>query len=406
MNKKYIKLFVCLIILFVLTNTAMVFAISQDETYVWSQSLETSADEINKSKGDANNLKLESGAAILVDQNTGQILYEYNCHEKLRPASVTKIMTVLLIMEALDNGQISLDTKIPCSENAAAMGGSQIWLDVREELSVNDMLKAICVVSANDCTVAMAEYLAGSQESFVEKMNQKAKELGMNDTTFKNCHGIDEDGHVTSAYDISLMSRELLVKHPTVMNYTKIWMDSLRDGKSGLVNTNKLIRNYSGATGLKTGSTSLALYNLSASATRDGLSLIAVIMRAPTSKIRFSDAQKLLDYGFNNYSYKELAKAGEKVQSVSVEKGLDSSVELVYEENCGKLMKKGQGNKIEQSVEVNEHIIAPINQGDILGMVTFSENGNIIESVNLVANKDIVKVRTLEYCYTFIWNVV
>ena len=211
---------------------------------------------------------------------------------------------------------------------------------------------------------------------------------------------------VTSAYDISLMSRELLVKHPSVMNYTKIWMDSLREGKSGLVNTNKLIRNYSGATGLKTGSTSLALYNLSASATRDGLSLIAVIMRAPTSKIRFSDAQKLLDYGFNNYSYKELAKAGEKVQSVSVEKGLDSSVELVYEENCGKLMKKGQGNKIEQSVEVNEHIIAPINQGDILGMVTFSENGNIIESVNLVANKDIVKVRTLEYCYTFIWNVV
>lgn len=174
-------------------------------------------------------MKLESEAAILIDQNSGEVLYEHNSHEKLRPASVTKVMTILLIMEAIDSGTLSLDDKIPCSENAASMGGSQIWLDVKEELTVNEMLKAICVVSANDCTVAMAEYLAGSEEAFVTKMNEKAKELGMNDTTFKNCHGIDEDGHVTSAYDISLMSRELLNNHPNIKNYTTIWMDSLRN---------------------------------------------------------------------------------------------------------------------------------------------------------------------------------
>ncbi len=401
MNKKYTKLFVILIVGLIVCVPINVFAI-QEDAYVWSQSVETNAEVKETSKEETNNLKLESGAAILIDQSTGQVLYEYNCHEQLRPASVTKVMTILLIMEALDSGQITLDTKIPCSENAAAMGGSQIWLDVREELTVNEMLKAICVVSANDCTVAMAEYLAGSQEGFVDKMNAKAQELGMKDTTFKNCHGIDEDGHVTSAYDISLMSRELLTKHPTITNYTTIWMDSLRDGKSGLVNTNKLIRNYSGATGLKTGSTSLALYNLSASATRDGLSLIAVIMKAPTSKVRFSEAQKLLDYGFSNYSYKELAKKGEAVQSVFVEKGIETTVQAVYEKDAGKLIKKGQGNKIEQSVEMNDNIMAPIYQGDVIGKVIFSESGNTIETVNLVADKDIAKIRTMEYGNSFV----
>ena len=196
----------------------------------------------------SNTLNLESGSAILIEQSTGQILYEHNIHEKLRPASVTKIMSVLLVMEALDSGKITLEDKVPCSSNASSMGGSQIWLNETEELTVNEMLKAMCVVSANDCTVAMAEYIAGSQEAFVEKMNTKAKELGMNDTCFKNCHGIDEDGHITSSYDIAIMSRELLTKHPSITQYTSIWMDSLRDGKSELVNTNKLIRNYQGAT--------------------------------------------------------------------------------------------------------------------------------------------------------------
>ena len=232
---------------------------------IWNN-LET--EEVNN-KPIENYLNLESESAILIELQTGQVLFEKDIHKQLRPASVTKIMSLLLIMEALDRGDITLETQVPCSEHASSMGGSQIWLDTTETLSVSEMLKAICVVSANDCTVAMAEYLCGSEELFVQKMNERAKELGMNDTCFKNCHGIDEDGHLTSSYDISIMSRELLKNHSQITEYTTIWMDSLRDDQSELVNTNKLIRTYEGATGLKTGSTSLALYNLSASATRN-----------------------------------------------------------------------------------------------------------------------------------------
>ena len=285
-------------------------------------------------------LTLDCGSAVLIEQHSGQVLFEQNMHEQLRPASVTKVMSILLIMEAIDSGRLSYTDKIPCTENAAGMGGSQIWLDVREELTVDEMLKAICIVSANDCTVAMAEYLAGSQEAFVEQMNAKAKELGMNDTTFKNCHGIDEDGHVTSSYDIALMSKELLNNHPDITKYTTIYMDSLSDGKSQLVNTNKLIRNYKGATGLKTGSTSIALYNLSASATRDDLSLIAVIMKAPSTATRFAEAQKLLDYGFNNFEYKKLANKGDMIKSISVNKGTLQSVNGILETDCGILIRE------------------------------------------------------------------
>lgn len=270
-------------------------------------------------------------------------------------------------MEALDRGDITLDTQIPCSENAASMGGSQIWLNTSETLSVDEMLKAICVVSANDCTVAMAEYLAGSEEIFVQKMNEKAKELGMNDTTFKNCHGIDEDDHMTSSYDISLMSRELLQKYPQITKYTTIWMDSLRDGESELVNTNKLVRTYEGATGLKTGSTSLALYNLSASATRNNLSLIAVVLRAPTPKIRFSEAKLLLDYGFSTYAFKKIATKDEFLQTVNVSKGTESSTNLVFENDSGVLLKKSDSSEVKQELILNDTTIeAPINKGDIL----------------------------------------
>ena len=224
---KYIVNFLCIIIIMSFIFSTYCFA---TENYIWSDSDETLLTSSDNSTS-SNSLNLESGAAILIEQNTGKVLYDYNSHEKLRPASVTKIMTILLIMEAIDSGTLSLEDKIPCSENASSMGGSQIWLDVKETLTVDEMLKAICVVSANDCTVAMAEYLAGSEEAFVEIMNNKAKQLGMNDTTFKNCHGIDEDGHLTSCYDISLMSRELLLKHPSITKYTTIWMDSLRDRK-------------------------------------------------------------------------------------------------------------------------------------------------------------------------------
>lgn len=337
----YQKIFVLLLAFLLILPISTVFA--TDTVFVWSSNNSALDNTAITTSTQTVDLKLESGSAILIEQHSGQVLYEHNIHEKLRPASVTKVMTILLIMEALDSGKISYTDKIPCSENASNMGGSQIWLDVREELTVDEMLKAICVVSANDCTVAMAEYLAGSEEAFVEQMNKRAKELGMNDTTFKNCHGIDEDGHETSSYDIALMSRELLNNHPDITKYTTIYMDSLRDGKSSLVNTNKLIRNYKGATGLKTGSTSLALYNLSASATRDDLSLIAVIMKAPNTKTRFAEAQKVLDYGFNNFEYKKLANKGDVVKQVSVNKGTEQSVNAILETDSGILIRKRSG---------------------------------------------------------------
>ncbi len=339
-----------------------------------------------------NYINLESESAILIEATTGQILFEKDIHKKLRPASVTKIMSLLLIMEALDRGDISLDTQIPCSENASSMGGSQIWLDTAESLTVEEMLKAICVVSANDCTVAMAEYLCGSEELFVQKMNERAKELGMNDTNFKNCHGIDEDGHLTSSYDISLMSKELLNNHPNITNYTTIWMDSLRDGQSELVNTNKLIRTYDGATGLKTGSTSLALYNLSASATRNDLSLIAVVLKAPSPKVRFSEAKLLLDYGFNTYSFKKLCQKDALFRSIPINKGTSESINLIYEKDVGTVIKKSSSENIVEDVIINENLHAPVSKGDIIGTITYSLENSKIASVNLIAETDIPKI--------------
>lgn len=414
LNKKIIKIISATLILLTIFTFSVVLA-TDDSVYVWSTETEPlsaniTTNEIAKqtnanvqsneltndvtsetAEATDNSLNLESEGAVLIEQKTGQVLYEHNMHEQLRPASVTKVMSLLLIMEALDSGQISLTDKVPCTEDAAGMGGSQIWLEVGEELTVDEMLKAICVVSANDCTVAMADYLCGSQEAFVQKMNERAKELGMNDTTFKNCHGIDEDGHVTSAYDIALMSRELLNNHPTILNYTTIWMDTLRNGESELVNTNKLIRNYKGATGLKTGSTSVALYNLSASATRDGLSLIAVIMKAPTTKIRFSEAQKLLDYGFSNYQYKDLATKGTVLKEADVTKGVTSKVNLVLESDVGLLLKKGEDKNIEQTINLEENISAPIAQGQKVGEIVYTLNGVEVGRTNIVAESSVEK---------------
>ena len=445
MKKLLTLLFVFIISIFVITTFITPISIASSEIYVWSptseplNSVQTSVNSVennvptnnkytnsNTSSANSNStmkgntyksenqettittnvdksllnsvpssvgtdLNLECGGAVLIEQNSGRVLYDHNMHQKLRPASVTKIMSILLIMEAIDSGRLSYTDKIPCTETAAAMGGSQIWLDVREELTVDEMLKAICVVSANDCTVAMAEYLAGSQEAFVEQMNAKAKELGMNDTNFKNCHGIDEDGHETSAYDIALMSRELLTKHPNITKYTTIWMDSLRDGKSELVNTNKLIRNYKGATGLKTGSTSIALYNLSASATRDNLSLIAVIMKAPTTKIRFAEAEKLLDYGFSNFQYSKFSNENDILKSISVQKGVKDSIDLAYETSVGALVKKGESKNVEQTINIPEIISAPINKGDVIGNIVYTIDVNEVAKVNIIANESVEK---------------
>ena len=409
------KLCISILLVTVISFSLLVPSLAEDSIYVWSTNSKeideniinvNSDNNLHDDNAPSNNLNLESGSAILIEQSTGQILYEHNIHEQLRPASVTKIMSILLIMEAIDSGKISLTDNVPCSENAASMGGSQIWLDPRETLTVDEMLKAICVASANDCVVAMAEYIAGSEEAFVQMMNDKAKELGMNDTTFKNCHGLDEDGHVTSSYDISLMSRELLKNHPDITKYTTIWTDSLRDGKSQLANTNKLIRTYKGATGLKTGSTSLALYNLSASATRDDLSLIAVIMKAPSTKVRFSEAQKLLDYGFNTYSFKQFAKKQEVAQTVTVDKGVKRAIEIVFEEDAGVLLEKGKDKQVEQTITLDENIKAPITAGQKVGEATYSLDGKLLTTVNLVAKESVEKINlftmTKEIVYKWI----
>lgn len=389
--KEKISFFILLVIILCSISLPS-FSINDYTWTVVNPAIEVSSADSETSMQDGNFLNLDSASAILIEQNSGQILYEHNIHEKLHPASVTKVMSLLLIMEALDSGKISLDTQIPCSTNAANMGGSQIWLDTTETLSVNDMLKAIAVVSANDCVTAMAEYLGGTEENFVQMMNDKAKELGMNDTTFKNCHGLDEDEHLTSAYDIALMSRELLVKHPAITNYSTIWTDTLRDGKSALSNTNKLVRNYSGCTGLKTGSTSLALFNLSASATRDGLSLIAVIMKAPTSALRFSNAIKLLDYGFTNYSYKSFANRGDFIRQISVTKGIDSIANVVYETSPSFLVKKGEESKITYELNLPDTVSAPISKGQQLGTITYYSDGAKLDTVNLISDSTINKI--------------
>lgn len=412
-NKKIIKKTIALTLSIYFISS--IFIIVEAENYEWSvinnmQTIETNGsveenrDKIDSTTDKANKdeLNLECQSAILIEQNSGQILYEKNCHEQLRPASVTKLMTLLIIFEGLESGQITLQDKVPCSQNAASMGGSQIWLDTREELTVDEMLKAMCVVSANDCTVAMAEYMAGSESAFVDKMNERAKQLGMNDTTFKNCHGIDEDGHVTSSYDIALMSRELLTKHPDITNYTTIYMDTLRNGQSQLVNTNKLVRNYKGATGLKTGSTSLALFNLSASATRDDLSLIAVIMKAPTSAKRFSEAQRVLDYGFKNYEFKQFGKNGDVIGNVTVEKGIEKEVNAMLNGNCGVLLKKGSESNVVQNVNLPQKISAPVEKGQKIGQVTYSIDGKLLQTVDIISDKEVKKeslMNVVSYIY-------
>ena len=374
-------------------------SLASSDFYKWS-TLDLTAEVSNNlnttSINDSDNpLNLDCGSCILMEQHTGKVLYSFNSHEKLMPASVTKLMSIYLIMESISQGKINYDTKIPCSENAEGMGGSQIWLNSTETLTVDEMLKAICVVSANDCVTAMAEYLGGSEENFVNMMNEKATELNMNDTFFKNCHGIDEEGHVMSANDIGILSCKLLNDYPEITKYTTIYMDSLRDGKSSLVNTNKLVRNYSGCTGLKTGSTSLALYNLSASASRNGMDLIAVVMKAPTSQIRFKNASTLLDYGFKNFEYKELSKKNDIINTIPVEKGLNSPIDIIAEKDCGAVINKGEDLNIEQLVSISNPIQAPINKGDVVGKITYNLNGETISECNLIASKNVPKINIL-----------
>lgn len=335
-------------------------------------------------------LGLNAKSAILMEESTGNILYESNPDERLPIASVTKVMTMLLIMDAVDSGKISLDDMVTVSENAMSYGGSTMFLETGEQLTVNDMLKGIAVASANDGCVAMAEHLAGSESAFVDMMNERAKELGMENTHFMNTNGLDEDDHYSSARDVAIMSRELM-KHETIFNYTSIWMDTLRGGKFQLANTNKLIRFYDGANGLKTGSTSKALCCLSAAAKRNDMQLIAVVLGAPTSAERFASAKSLLDYGFANYAVNTQITAGDEVQKIAVEKGVDKEVDVVAGDSCSTLVKKGQEDNITKEIKIDETITAPIEAGQKIGTMTISRDGEVIADIDLNASSAVEK---------------
>lgn len=336
-------------------------------------------------------VEVAAPSALLMEKETGTVLFAKNEHEKLEPASVTKVMTLLLTMEAIDRGQLSYDTVVTASAHACSMGGSQIWLKENEQMTVGDMLKAVCVVSANDCAVALAEQIAGSEDAFVERMNQRAKELGMNDTTFKNACGLPAEGHVTSAYDIALMSRELILNHPDIRQYTTIWMDTLRNGQSQLVNTNKLVRFYEGATGLKTGSTDSALYCLSGTAERDGMELIAVIMKDATSAQRFEDAKTLLSYGFAGYALKTVTPEA-PLPPVPVTLGTQATVQPVLGEGGSLLLEKSKAGDLQQSVTLAEAVEAPVAKGDMLGTLTVASGGETVAEIPLLAGEEVPRV--------------
>lgn len=334
--------------------------------------------------------ELIAPSAILMEKDTGKILFEKDSHNKRPPASVTKVMTLLLVMEAIDSGKISLDDTVTVSEYAAGMGGSQVFLSPGEQMSVNDMLKATVISSGNDSAVALAEHIAGSEPGFVGMMNEKAKELGMNDTTFKNCTGLDTDGHVTSAHDIALMSREL-IKHEKIKDYTTIWMDSIRGGEFQLANTNKLIRSYKGITGLKTGSTSVAKFCLSATAERDGMELVSVIMAAPSGKERFSDASKLLDFGFANYGLYNGAHNAE-LAPVEVILGKSESVSLEFGAAPSVLVEKEKLSSITNTVEIPDNIKAPVEAGQKIGIIKIMSGETILSEVPLVAAEPVERL--------------
>lgn len=350
---------------------------------------------------------ISAPSAVLMEGSTGEIIYEKNANERLIPASITKIMTLLLIFESMEKGKFTLEDEVTVSEYAASMGGSQVYLEPFETQKVNDMIKCISIASANDASVAMAEYIAGSEEEFVKMMNQKATELGMKDTHFLNCCGLDDDiteGHYSSAYDVALMSRELITKYPQISEYSTVWMDTIthvtKKGESefGLTNTNKLVRIYKGITGLKTGSTSKAKYCLSATAKRDGMDLIAVVMKAPEPKVRFQDASKLLDYGFANCSLFVDDNKDVILEDIPIKAAVkDRFLGCVLEPFSYVCLKGVSKEAITKEIQLNETIVAPIEQGDQVGVVVFSLDGKKIGEVPIVSQESVKKATYFDY---------
>lgn len=328
--------------------------------------------------------EISAPAAVLMESSTGKVLFEKNAHEQRPCASITKVMTLLLVMEGLDSGAIALDDVVTASEHAASMGGSDIWLEPGETMSVNDLLKATVIVSANDAAVALAEHLCGSEDAFVAKMNERAAELGMQDTVYKNCNGLDEDGHLTSAYDIALVSRALIA-HEHIFDYTTVWMDELRGGKTQLVNTNKLLKSYSGITGLKTGTTGKAGSCMAATAERDGMSLIAVVLGCSTTDERFSSAASLLDYGFSGWTLASPALPETGLEPIPVESGMESAVAVEAEEPAGMVVPKGREGELVCETVLDEKLIAPVEAGQTVGKIVYSLDGETLAEVPVCA---------------------
>lgn len=346
------------------------------------------------SVGSSGALDINAKSVVLMEPNTKQVLYSKNENEKLSPASITKIMSLLLVMEAMENEKIALDTKVQTSEHAASMGGSQIWLEVGETMTVDELLRAAVIASANDATVALAEAVAGSEESFVVLMNERAKQLGMKNTNFVNACGLDAEEHLTSGLDVAIMASEL-IKHDLIKKYSTVWMDALRDGKSELVNTNKLVRYYNGATGLKTGTTSKAGCCVAATAERDGMELVAIVMGSNNSNDRFAGAKKLLDYGFANWSFTSLEVDLSNYQSIEVNKGMADSITPEVTRTFDVLLEKGNQDKVTQKIDLPTELDAPVITGDKIGIATFMLGDKKLGEVPILSANTVEKATFL-----------
>lgn len=394
--KKYIKKLAVFTLGLVLVIPLFYFPLEAnadyDEAEYMGEDLLTDIPEVPAVAAVGTTLDIKAKSVVLMEPYTGNVLYENNADERLAPASITKIMSLLLVMEAIENEKLTLDTKVTASEHAASMGGSQIWLEVGEEMTVDELLRASVIASANDATVALAEAVSGSEETFVALMNERAKELGMKNTTFVNCCGLDTDGHLTSGRDVAIMA-SALIKHALIKKYSTVWMDALRNGKSELTNTNKLVRYYSGATGLKTGTTSKAGCCVAATAERDGMELVAVVMGGETSNERFTGAKKLLDYGFANWSFVTLTPNLGEVGKIPVLKGMEKFI--TADSGGGEinlLLSKGKQEEVTQTVEINENIEAPVLTGDIIGSVKFVLDGKQVGELPVYSANTVEKV--------------
>lgn len=394
--KKYIKKLAVFTLSLVLVIPLFYFPLEvnadDDEAEYMGEELLTDIPEVPTAAVVGTTLDIKAKSVVLMEPYTGNVLYENNADERLAPASITKIMSLLLVMEAIENEKLTLDTKVTASEHAASMGGSQIWLEVGEEMTVDELLRASVIASANDATVALAEAVSGSEETFVALMNERAKELGMENTTFVNCCGLDTDGHLTSGRDVAIMA-SALIKHDLIKKYSTVWMDALRNGKSELTNTNKLVRYYSGATGLKTGTTSKAGCCVAATAERDGMELVAVVMGGETSNERFTGAKKLLDYGFANWSFVTLTPNLGEVGEIPVLKGMEKFI--TADSGGGEinlLLSKGKQEEVTQTVEINENIEAPVLTGDVIGSVKFMLDGKQVGELPVYSANTVERV--------------